>query len=229
MASVPENAGVLYEVINLVNGKGYAGKDMNPLIKEDGTITSRRPRQHFAAASRGDEKCRLISRAIRKHGEHNFYFITHPDLLYSDALAAGEKELIRVREYYTDRNKGYNLTEGGEGTPGLKHTRETRDKWSAMRKGVPKTPEHAEAVRRACAQPEIKAKHLAATRKSHARVEVRDKISASTRGVPKTPEHVMKVIVAKARNRRARCKTQDMFFNTALCYTNEIKTSIGTF
>lgn len=60
-----------------------------------------------------------------------FLVINHPDWHPNDVLNDEEKKLIRVRKYFTDRSKGYNLTAGGDGLCGHMHSKETRDKMSA--------------------------------------------------------------------------------------------------
>ena len=146
MSSITETeGGILYEMINLVNGKGYAGRDSNPKLV-DGVWKARRPAQHIASARRDENDCPLLNNAIRKnerlYGKPMFLVISHPDWHHNDdVLNDEEKKLIRVREYFTDRSKGYNLTKGGEGVPGWIPSQETRNKLSAWQLGKPKSTE----------------------------------------------------------------------------------------
>jgi group I intron endonuclease len=77
----------------------------------------------------------LFRRAINKYGRENFYRET---LEYCTSAAKGDREtywVIKLNSMNT--NIGYNLTTGGEGTIGYKHTPETLKKMSDAKKGKP--------------------------------------------------------------------------------------------
>lgn len=106
--------GVIYLIRNLINDKCYIGKTFN---------LKRRIYEHFMGYSKG---CKLLSRAIRKHGKENFFVeILHegiiPELL-------NEFEIQAIREHNTKAPHGYNLNEGGRG--GVNPSKETRQKMS---------------------------------------------------------------------------------------------------
>jgi len=113
------------------------------------------------AAKRFKEHCRqakngsvaLIHKAMRKYGVNDFsVHVIGSALTWQDAVKI---EIAAITEYSTLVPRGYNLTEGGEGTVGYKHTTvakmamsdkhkgkvisaESRHKMSVARKGKPK-------------------------------------------------------------------------------------------
>lgn len=207
MSSVTQKGGILYEMIDLHNGKGYAGKDSNPKLV-GGVWIAQRPLRHFSAAMRGKDDSPLLNRAIRRnnrlYGKPMFLVIHHPDWHpNADALNTGEQELIRVREYFADRSKGYNLTDGGEGAVGRVVLEETRSKTSASLKGHSVSDETRAKIGNASRgrkhSPEHRAKISAALRGKKRRPysqEARANMSAAHLGKKHTPEHRAKISAA---------------------------------
>ena len=112
---------IIYLVTNLVTGAEYVGFTTN--------LASRMWR-HARAEEDGK-----FHRAIRKYGWENFdvdVIFEHDDEQWT--LDVMEPHFIA---WYDTFNNGYNLTEGGEGCLGYKHTEETKRKLSEMRKGKP--------------------------------------------------------------------------------------------
>ncbi len=79
---------------------------------------------------------------MRKHGEENFKFFTLKECIdWNDAL---ESE----RAYIAMLKPRYNMTDGGGGVQGLRHSEESKAKMSAAKKGKPgiwarmKMPQH---------------------------------------------------------------------------------------
>ena len=77
----------------------------------------------------------LFSRAIKKYGIDNWNTIWKHEILEADIQTkelANEREKYWIAYYHTYINdnepKGYNLTIGGEGSIGYKHSDETKDK-----------------------------------------------------------------------------------------------------
>lgn len=108
----------LYTITNRVNGKQYIG-------------IAKRPARRWI-----EHKCghgsKLVYQAIQKYGLKNLSF----DVLFEGTetdIKALEVTLIKERE--TKAPKGYNLTDGGEGTVGWKPSKETRNKMSQSRTG----------------------------------------------------------------------------------------------
>jgi group I intron endonuclease len=110
----------LYKITNTINGKNYIGQTVN--------LTKRWWRHRNDAA---DPKY-PIHYAIKKYGAHNFEFIaiatckTDEDANYLEIL------LIDQCESHISKGKGYNITKGGKGVSGYKHTDEAKAKISAL-------------------------------------------------------------------------------------------------
>jgi len=118
----------LYCIENKANGKKYIGKTNNVKI---------RFKSHLAIAAGGKEKYpkhfQYIHAAINKYGKENFWFGCI-DFCFSeeDALV---QEIFWI-QFHKTRNyaRGYNLTDGGEGISGYKHTQKTRNALSEYAK-----------------------------------------------------------------------------------------------
>lgn len=113
---------MVYCHTNKVNDKRYVG------------ITCRKNPNHRWVNGHGYNKNQYFSRAIKKYGWDNF---DHEML--AENLSENEAKQLEV-EYIAkwnliDRNKGYNLTVGGEGIAGFTHTEETKKKISKSAKG----------------------------------------------------------------------------------------------
>lgn len=102
-----ENKWCVYIHTNLINGKKYIG------------ITSYKPEHRWKADGRGYEKQSRFWNAIQKYGWNNFeHKIILANINYNDACDA---EQYLIKYYRTmDENCGYNLTEGGKGTFGIR-------------------------------------------------------------------------------------------------------------
>jgi len=216
--------GVLYELINRVNGKGYAGKDSNPTFHKDGSVTSHRLEQHFKQAHTAKKRRQRIHDAIREFGESAFYIIVHPDPIPVEDLAAAERALIAKRDYKNPK-RGFNMTVGGEGSiagwrhrpdsrakmsaasRGRKHSPEARAKISAAQRGKECSPETRAKIgasnRGRKHSPEARAKISAAQRGRKFSPETRAKMSASQRGRKHTPETRAKISAGHGKHRAA--------------------------
>lgn len=118
-----EAFGVVYLIINLLNGKKYVGQTVKTVGKR------------FNQHARQDT---LIGRTIRKHGKENFRYGVIKSCASKSEMDYWEKFFIKNLK--TKSPKGYNLTDGGGGCTGF--TEEVRAKMSAKRKGIPKSLEH---------------------------------------------------------------------------------------
>ena len=103
------------------NGKRYYG------------ITKQEPEQRWRNG-RGYKNNEYFTRAIDKYGWDNIqHIVLHEEL---DEDEAKELEQYMIQWYYTNNKRyGYNITSGGEGANGLKHSEETRKKISEALKG----------------------------------------------------------------------------------------------
>lgn len=111
----------VYVHTNKLNGKRYVG------------ITSKANVNHRWNSGRGYHENTHFYSAIQKYGWDNF----EHEILF-DGLSeheAKEKEIELIREWNTNDNRyGYNMTTGGDGTPGCHPSEETRRKLSEARK-----------------------------------------------------------------------------------------------
>lgn len=107
----------VYKITNKVTGKIYIG------ITNQGS--GARYRHHWYESRIGEPS--PIHRSMNKYGEDNF---TLEIIDFADTYEElKEKEKYYIKEYDSmNREKGYNLTEGGDGTFGRMHSEETKDK-----------------------------------------------------------------------------------------------------
>lgn len=104
---------IIYKVTNLVNEKVYIGKTVQSLAG--------RKNKHLYDVRNNSNY--LFHRAIRKYGEENFTWEIIDKCLFDESLTVLEKHYIK--EFHCITPKGYNLTEGGEGSLGFKHSPES--------------------------------------------------------------------------------------------------------
>ncbi|MBR3050492.1 MAG: GIY-YIG nuclease family protein, partial [Selenomonadaceae bacterium] len=116
--------GIVYLIMNLVNGKKYVGQTVRSLEK--------RMLQHTY-----DNLC--VDKAMRKYGLENFYYGVVKSCASKEELDYWEKYFIVALKSKVPN--GYNLTDGGEGTVGRKHTPETLAKMSASKLGKKRSAE----------------------------------------------------------------------------------------
>lgn len=127
---------LVYVHRNKINGKRYVG------------ITSGNPIRRWNNGF-GYFRNKHFSDAIKKYGWDNFEHIIVLSGLSKDKACEEEQRLIKEFETQ-DKNKGYNLTSGGEH---FKHSEESKRLMSANRKGKNTGPFSAEHIAR------IKAHH----------------------------------------------------------------------
>jgi len=190
--------GVVYQGKCLCTGMLYVGKTVFSLEK--------RIQQHIYSAS--PRATCLIDRAIHKHGPQWFLWTTLFESNSEEELLHWERILIAVKGSKTPR--GYNATDGGQGTSGYfrseetlarmsavqmgkKHSAETRAKMSAAHTGLKPSPE---AVAKAAAanrgkkrSPAICAKMSITHRGRKHTPETRAKMSEDRKGKRLSPEH----------------------------------------
>lgn len=116
--------GIVYLIMNLVNGKKYVGQTVRSLEK--------RMLQHTY-----DNLC--VDKAMRKYELENFYYGVVKSCASKEELVYWEKYFIVALKSKVPN--GYNLTDGGEGTVGRKHTPETLAKMSASKLGKKRSAE----------------------------------------------------------------------------------------
>jgi hypothetical protein len=94
--------------------------------------------------------------------------------------------------------RGYNQTRGGEGTIGFRHSSETKEKLSELRKGTKLTEEHKAKLswKGRKHRPETKAKIARAHRGRPMPETAKRKLSERKKGIPHTPEDIEKIRLA---------------------------------
>lgn len=112
----------VYMHTNKTNGKRYIG------------ITSQIPEKRWLNGY-GYAEHLPIGRAIRKYGWNGF---EHTILISGvDEQCAKRTEIYMIRLFRTqDRKYGYNLTDGGDGVSGFRHSDSSKQKMSAAKSGV---------------------------------------------------------------------------------------------
>jgi len=101
---------VAYLITNKVTGERYVGITSHS--------ANRRWSAHCAEATNGSH--RLLPSAIRRYGAHCFAVSVIATGLDADGLKRVEPLLIK--QHRSRAPRGYNMTDGGEGTNGLTHS-----------------------------------------------------------------------------------------------------------
>jgi group I intron endonuclease len=105
----------VYLITNKINGKRYVG--------QTSVSIEQRWRQHKCDATKGNTK--HLYKAIRKYGFENFEIKPLVIVGTKQEMDRYEQGLIKAWDL-RNPDKGYNLTDGGEGCLGLTHSEETR-------------------------------------------------------------------------------------------------------
>lgn len=110
------------------NGKKYVG------------ITCRNVKKRWGSDGQGYKSCRYFHSAIVKYGWDNIIHEIIADGLSEVEAKKLEKDLISI---YKTRNRlyGYNMTDGGDGVCGYRHSEEAKKKMGAKHKGAQVTKE----------------------------------------------------------------------------------------
>lgn len=181
---------IVYLLTNTANGKLYVGKTKMSL--------DHRWYEHVRAATTGSQLA--LHRAIRKHGRDSFtrrVLSEHPT--EAQALAAERDQIVALG---TMGPAGYNLTEGGIGTVGYKHTPAELTKRSVTMTEAWRDPafrERASAAQKvAKSKPEYKAK-ASASQKLANTPELRARKAKAVAASWRDPEaHAARVAAIKA-------------------------------
>ena len=124
----------IYKITNIINNKCYIGCSINieQRIKEH---KRQRKNRHYK-----------IYKAFDKYGIENFKF---------EVIAKCPKEYLEKLEmffikYFNSVSEGYNITDGGYGGYGQKHSEEQKKKWSELRKGkfLPKNFDYSDRCKK---------------------------------------------------------------------------------
>jgi group I intron endonuclease len=115
----------VYTIHNIKNNKIYVGIS---------GIPQTRWRSHLSTANDPKQKKYYIHNAIIKHGENNFVFTVFQT--FNDIVNLKLAEKYWIKFFNTrDRSLGYNLTNGGDGIFGFKHSEATKEKLRILATG----------------------------------------------------------------------------------------------
>ncbi len=205
----------IYMIEHTATGRRYIGKSVD---------VDHRIAQHFCPGQ-SNVSASYIHAAIKKHGREAFT-VRLLELCSGDATAR-VREVQLIKELNTRAPYGFNLTDGGDGTAGLrpsaetrarqsasrtgrKHSAETRAKMSAWQVGRVQSEETKAKVRAAntgnkysvgrVASEETKAKIRAGNTGKTVSAETKAKISASLKGRLFSAETRAKISAAKRRH-----------------------------
>lgn len=117
--------GIIYKVINKINGKIYIGKTIRELDTR---------KRCYESKARNNSNNMSIVRALRKYGNENFIWDTIEQCYDREELS--EMEFHYIRQYKAFGGNGYNVTLGGEGSEGYKHTKEACETIRRQKIGV---------------------------------------------------------------------------------------------
>lgn len=109
-------------LLRCVNGKGYVGQTIDSI--------EQRWKEHQRDAIDGKT---LLYRAIRKYGRDQFERIVLEECTSTQQL--DERERFWIAKLKTLNPNGYNMTLGGQGCHGFRHSNETKRHLSEVNKG----------------------------------------------------------------------------------------------
>lgn len=111
----------IYCIKNENNGMLYIGKSND---------ISNRFYKHLRKLRKNIHDNKHMQNVFNKHGENIFSFHIIKNCFEEEL---NEKEIYYIKKFKTKTPNGYNMTDGGDGTTGRKHTDETKEKLSKIR------------------------------------------------------------------------------------------------
>lgn len=115
LSTIPKTSGI-YCFENKKYGTKYIGKAIN---------LHSRISNHLSQLRLGKDECLYLQNAWSKHGEDSFIFYI---LEECERKLIANREIFYIKKLKTKRPFGYNLTDGGDGSIGYKHTKEALEK-----------------------------------------------------------------------------------------------------
>lgn len=138
MSNESKSFGIIYCYINEINSKCYVGQTVD---------FEKRKREHLYRAKNSIHNMCFYN-AIRKYGIDNFRWEILCECNSKEELNEMEKYYIKL--YNTKAPNGYNLTDGGEGMFGFKHTDKAKKKMSESHVGIKRTDETKKKISETC-------------------------------------------------------------------------------
>ena len=203
--------GIIYCSKNKINGKCYIGKTT--------TTLTQRISQHLSD-SKTQKDNTYFHNAINKYGISAFEWTIIDSC--EDNIMLNQLERLHISRYESqDKNYGYNLTVGGEGSCGLKWSKSARKKKSNSMKG---SKNHFYGKRHSLESLKKMSKNC-----SSKRPEVREKISRFHKGKKLSERHKQKlreVQKGKNQNKNIRkkisiAKNGKGLFGFTACFSNK--------
>lgn len=194
----------IYKVTNKINGKVYIGFDSN---------WPNRQKTHKSSSFNKNtiDYNSILHNAIRKYGWNNFEWkiiCQHHD---------GEFLLRIMEPYFIDAyqafgSAGYNMTKGGEGVLGYKHSKETLEKMCQYQKNVIKSDKHQENLAKSRIGNSNRAKKWLLIDPNGKQFNI-ENLSEFCRNNPQYNLISLSTLTAVAKGRRNHYKGWKVFFN----------------
>lgn len=192
----------VYVITNLVNNKVYIGQ-------HSGYNLDKYLSYKISSARGGKTSCPKLYRAFNKYGRENFTIQALSEHEDKSSLDKAERFAILVFRTQSE-DIGYNISDGGEGSPGATRSPEQRAAISRGLLGKKKSPEHLESLRKSGCwdlgprTDETKSKisqtstgrSLSADHVAKLRKPKSESHRANMRK-PKSPEHILAISVAQ--------------------------------
>lgn len=187
------NQSGIYKFTNTINNKCYIGKTSNLQVRIQGHLKDYK-----------NEKINsYFYSSIRKHGVENFYV----EILVQGNFTNNELndlEIDFIRLYNSNHSKfGYNLTEGGDGQSGYKHSKETIQKQINSRKGYRHSEETKEKLRQVKLGKKLSKEHIESLKVKKSE-ETKLRMSKSKTGVKRSEEAKEKLRKPKSKKVKRR-------------------------
>lgn len=114
----------IYLVTNLINNKKYVGQTLMKIGYK------KRLNDHLSEARNGNRSNSIFHKALIKYGMENFSVKRILKNIPENKIDYYEELWINKLNTYCSNNCGYNMTFGGQGVHGYKHTQESKLKMS---------------------------------------------------------------------------------------------------
>lgn len=165
----------VYIHFNKHNNKKYIG------------ITCQNPKKRWDCG-RGYINNKHFYSAIQKYGWDGFEHIIIKSDMPEECAKTLEKLLIKQYDT-TNPNRGYNISSGGEGTSGYKHSAESKRKMSENRKGKTKGIPHSKEHKQRLSDNSGKRKKISKYTLDGEYIETFDSITKAMKSVGGNPSH----------------------------------------
>lgn len=126
------NTGI-YQIVNKVNGKRYIGSAVS---------LYGRKKDHISRLNRRNHYNKHLQRSYNKYGKENFKF--------EIIMHCSKEHLIFFEQKHIDKydfeKELYNIYPTAGSSLGVKHSNETKEKWSIAKKGKKRNPDHVKKI-----------------------------------------------------------------------------------